>query len=82
MPKSNPPTPRRRRARKADGTYKGDNPLTPDVNEAWEPVEVAAELPKKDYSIKPRVKPKGNGGKYSEKPKVRPTFGTVYSVSN
>jgi hypothetical protein len=23
------------RARNADGTYKGDDPLTPDVNEVW-----------------------------------------------
>ena len=26
----------RRRARNADGTYRGDDPSTPDVNEAWE----------------------------------------------
>ena len=25
-----------RRARNADGTYRGDDPSTPDVNEAWE----------------------------------------------
>jgi hypothetical protein len=24
------------RARNADGTLKGDNPATPDINEAWE----------------------------------------------
>ena len=40
---------RRRRARQEDGTFKGDNPATPDVNEAWveEPAteEVAAEAP-------------------------------------
>ena len=24
------------RARNSDGTYKGDDPSTPDVNEAWE----------------------------------------------
>ena len=27
---------KRRRARNADGTYRGDDPSTPDVNEAWE----------------------------------------------
>ena len=27
---------RPRRARNADGTYRGDDPSTPDVNEAWE----------------------------------------------
>lgn len=26
----------RRRARNADGTYRGDDPSTPDINEAWE----------------------------------------------
>ena len=28
--------PKRKRARKKDGTYRGDNKSTPDVNEAWE----------------------------------------------
>ena len=27
---------KRKRARKADGTYRGDDKSTPDVNEAWE----------------------------------------------
>ena len=27
---------KRKRARKADGTLRGDDPSTPDVNEAWE----------------------------------------------
>ena len=27
---------KRKRARKADGTLKGDDPSTPDTNEAWE----------------------------------------------
>ena len=82
-PKSNPP--KRRRARKADGQFKGDNPSTPDINEAWEPVEVEASLPKKqDYSIKPKVEGPSNpsGGKYSKKPAVRPTFGKVTSTSS
>ena len=26
----------RKRARNDDGTYKGDDPSTPDINEAWE----------------------------------------------
>jgi hypothetical protein len=30
------PKPKRKRARKADGTYRGDNKSTPNVNEAWE----------------------------------------------
>ena len=28
--------PKRKRARKAAGTYRGDDKSTPDVNEAWE----------------------------------------------
>ena len=28
--------PKRKRARKKDGTYRGDDKSTPDVNEAWE----------------------------------------------
>ena len=31
-----PKTKKRKRARKADGTYRGDDKSTPDVNEAWE----------------------------------------------
>jgi hypothetical protein len=40
---------RRKRARNEDGTLKGDNPATPEVNEAWEDApaaeEAAAEAP-------------------------------------
>ena len=28
--------PKRKRARKKDGTYQGDDKSTPDINEAWE----------------------------------------------
>jgi len=34
---------RKRRARNEDGTLKGDNPATPDVNEAWEDAPAAEE---------------------------------------
>ena len=77
------PTPRRR-ARKADGKFKGDNPDTP-VNEAWEPVEAEAGLPKeKKYSVKPKVNgmSSDSAGKYGKKEKVRPTFGKVYTITN
>ena len=36
---------RKRRARNADGTLKGDNPTTPEVNEAWEEVPAGEEAP-------------------------------------
>ena len=81
-PNNNPP--KRRRARKADGTYRANNPETK-TNEAWEPVEVETSLPKKqDYSIKPKVGGPSatSGGKYSKKPSVRPTFGKVTSTTS
>ena len=33
------PARRRTRAKKADGTFKADNPATPDINEAFVPIE-------------------------------------------
>ena len=77
-------TPKRRRARKSDGTYQANNPETA-TNEAWEPVPVEAALPKKDakYSVKQKVgTTTSEAGKYSKKGKVRPTFGNVYSTYN
>jgi len=75
-----PKKPARRRARKPDGKFQGDNPATPEINEAWEPTEMEEALPKKnDYAIKPKVKPTGEAGPYSKKPGIRPTFGKVSS---
>jgi hypothetical protein len=34
---------RKRRTRQDDGTFKGDNPATPEVNEAWEDAPAAEE---------------------------------------
>ena len=76
--------PKRQRARKGDGKFKGDDPKTPDLNEAWVPTEVSAALPKtKDYTIKKKVDgPSANSaGPYSKKPKIRPTFGNVTTTS-
>ena len=78
QPKQQPQ--RRRRARQGDGTYKGDNPASPDLNEAWEPTPVEAALPKEvDYSVKQKISgtSEPTAGKYGKKPKVRPTFGNV-----
>ena len=64
----------RSRARDSDGTYKGGV----DTGEAWVPTEVEASLEKEvDYTIKPTVKPSGDAGTYSQKPKIRPSFGNV-----
>ena len=85
MTNSNP-APKRRRARKPDGTYKGDNPATPDVNEAWEPTNIEEALPKKEnpYAVKQKVAgtSQDTAGKYSKKAKVKPTFGKVHTTYN
>lgn len=69
----------RQRARKADGSFKGDDPKTPG-NDAWKPVELS---PKKEnkYKVKPKVNGSADGGKYSKKPAIRPTFGSVTTTS-
>ena len=72
---------RRRRARQEDGTFKGDNPKTPHLNEAWEPTDVAEAVKEKEvtYEVKPKVTgtSESSAGKYAKKDKVRPTFGSV-----
>ena len=75
----------RKRARKPDGRFKGDNPATPDLNEAWEPTPVEQALPKENaYEVKPKVDGLSNptAGKYAKKDKVRPTFGQVTTTFN
>ena len=73
-------TPKRRRARKADGKFRANDPNTA-TNEAWESVPISEALPKKDgkYAVKQKVQTtsKDSAGKYSKKEKVRPTFGKV-----
>jgi len=84
MTNSNP-APKRRRARKADGKYQGDNPATPGLNEAWEPTGIEEALPKKNsYEVKPKVAgtSQDTAGKYSKKAKVKPTFGKVHTTYN
>ena len=81
------PAPKRRRARKTDGTFKGDNPATPALNEAWEPTPIETSVGKKTagkYNVKQPVTTSGStAGKYSSKKNsaVRPTFGKVTSTS-
>ena len=81
---SNNQTPKRRRARKADGSFKGDNPATPH-NEAYEstPIEDALSNNSVTYGVKQKVDStsKSTPGKYSKKGRVRPTFGNVTSIS-
>jgi hypothetical protein len=81
---NNSPDQRRRRARQPDGQYKGDNPIAPEVNDAWEPVELApVDKAAGKYSVKPKVtgqtKAQEDAGKYSNKQanSVRPTFGNI-----
>jgi hypothetical protein len=79
MEQKKPRPAKRRRAKNADGTFKGDNPLTPDVNEAWEPTEVSEGLPKTNpYSVKKKITTSDKtAGKYSKKATIKPTFGNV-----
>lgn len=66
--------PNRSRARELDGKYKGGS----ETGEAWIPTEVEASMEKEiDYSIKPTIRPSGDAGAYSRKPKIRPSFGNV-----
>ena len=76
------PTPKRRRARKADGKYQGENPAA-EVNQAWEPtpIEDALSTSEVRYGVKKKVDSTGNAGKYGKKDKIRPTFGNVTSTS-
>ena len=48
----------RTRARTTQGAFKGDNPLTPDVNEAWEDTTLTAkkQTEKKEAPKKTKVK--------------------------
>ena len=81
----NKPAPKRRRARKPNGTFQGDNPATPELNEAWEPTEVAPALPKKSYIQAPKVGglSDSTAGKYGKKPRVtRPGIGKAHTKYN
>lgn len=75
-----PKKPTRRRARKPDGKFQGDDPNTP-RNEAWEPSPIEAGLPKKSYTtVKPKVDrlSQDTAGKYRKKPGVtRPGFKNI-----
>lgn len=69
----------RQRARKSDGKFQGG---TPENGEAWEPIESETALNKDiKYQIQPKIRPSGDAGPYSHKPKVRPTFGSVTTRS-
>ena len=85
MEATNSPKPSRRRARKADGKYQGDNPDTV-TNEAWEPINLDQAVGKTDvkYAVKQKVDATSaaSSGKYAKKGKVNPTFGKVTSTLN
>jgi hypothetical protein len=84
---SNPNNPRQRRARTPKGSFKADDPTTPDINEAW--VDVPEEP--KAIDAEPIHKPAGRPSvrKRVGKPTVgavekvtKPTFGVVRGVYN
>ena len=69
----------RKRARKADGKFKGQ---AAGPNEAWEPTDIQQALSTEEvkYSVKKKINTSSiDAGKYSESGKdlVRPTFGKV-----
>jgi hypothetical protein len=75
--------PRRSRARQVDGTYRGDNPETPGLNEAWVSQDIEAGLEKEvKYTVKPKVTGASNAtsGKYGKRDSIRPGFGTVHTT--
>mgnify|MGYP003115004173 CR=1 FL=1 len=69
------PRPARRRARKPDGKFQGDDPSTP-RNEAWEAAPIEEGLPKKKATtVAPKVKTTttSTAGKYGKRaPITRP----------
>jgi len=86
MDKNSQQANKRRRARKVDGKFKGENTASPDLNEAWEPTPVEEALPKKESKNLVKQKVTGSSqstaGKYSKQKDVRPTFGQVHTTYN
>ena len=80
-------TPKRRRARKADGKFQGDNPNTA-TNEAWEAIPVEDSLVAKNqnkYEVRPKVEgiSANTAGKYAKKSKVsKPGVGKTRTTYN
>ena len=81
------PTPSRRRARKPDGKFQGDDPTTA-RNEAWEPVSIDDTLVAKNqnkYAVRQKVEgiSANTAGKYGKKSKVsKPGVGKTTTTYN
>lgn len=75
----------RRRARKPDGQFKGDNPATPGLNQAWEATDLAEAVGEKtvNYEVVKKIDTTSSptAGKYSKKDLIRPTFGNVTTTT-
>ena len=50
----------RKRARTKKGEFRGDNPSTPNINEAWEETPVAKKAPAKEPIVKKAPAKKSN----------------------
>lgn len=80
-------TPKRRRARKPDGKFQGNDPSTV-TNEAWEPIPLEDTLVKNNqnkYEVKPQVSgiSANTAGKYGKKSKVsKPGVGNTTTTYN
>ena len=74
---SNKPAPKRRRARKSDGTFKGDIPGTK-ANEAWVSTDISTEVKEeKEVDVTVVQEVDSTSQKYAPKEKIKPTFGKV-----
>ena len=74
-------SPKRQRARKGDGKYKGSDQ---GLNEAWVPTDIEEALPKEnDYAVKKLVDgtSQTSSSKYGKREKIRPTFGKVTTTT-
>ena len=73
------PTPRRKRARNSDGSFKGDIPGTK-ANEAWVAEDISTEVGEKvveqtvSTTVEGTTQPRN---KYGKKDKITPSFGSV-----
>ena len=80
MTNSKPQPAPRRRARKSDGTYKGDLPGTK-ANEAWVADDISTEVGEKSVEKEIVTEVDSTSQKYKPKNKVTPSFGKVRTIS-
>ena len=81
MDSKSKPSPKRRRARNSDGSFKGDIPGTKQ-NEAWVSTDISTEVKEeKEVDVTVVQEVESTSRKYAPKEKVKPTFGKVRTIS-